>query len=225
MCSWQYRIFQRARMIAALVVAMGNCCLHSTTLEAAQVVALAMNEKAGIYQLALEVILSARSDDVHHVITDYDHIYRIDPAIVESGIMGKPGASVTRVRTLINGCVLLLCRPIVRVEDVRETGNDDIYSVVVPELSNVRSGTEHWRIHPIGNETRISFHSTLEPGFFVPPLVGSPLVEKKIRDETLICFNNIERIARIRGEQVKAHNATQGVTLSKSTDSAHDEAN
>jgi hypothetical protein len=212
-------------MIAVLVVAMGNFCLQSTSLEAAQVVGLAINDKEGIYQLALEVILNARSDDVHHVITDYAHIYRIDPSIVESGIMGKPGASVTRVRTVINDCVLLLCRPILRVEDVRETGHDDIYSVVVPQLSNVRSGTEHWQIHPIGNKTRINYKSTLEPGFFVPPLVGSTVVEKKIRDETLLCFNNIERIARIRDEQVRAHNATTSDTHAKHTGSKHDEAN
>jgi len=90
------------------------------------------------------------------------------------------------------------------VEDVREVGYDDIYSVVIPELSNVRSGTEHWHILPTGDKTRIDYSSTLQPGFFVPPLVGSYLVDKRIKEETLICFNNIEHIARIHSERVKA---------------------
>jgi hypothetical protein len=75
----------------------------------------------------------------------------------------------------------------------------------VPQLSNVRSGTEHWQIRPIADKTRINYNLTLAPGFFVPPLVGSYIVEKKLQEEALICFNNIERIARIHNEMLKAH--------------------
>jgi hypothetical protein len=208
MCLWRLRVSKNVRMIATFVFITVNPFLHPSLLEAAQVVHLTINDKQGVYQLALEVILNARSDDVHYVITDYAHIYRIDPSIVESDIMGRPDASVTRVRTLINDCVLFLCQPILRVEDVREVGDDDIYSVVVPQLSNVRSGAEHWRILPTGDKTRIDYNSTLQPDFFVPPLVGRRIVEKKLQDETLLCFNNIERIARIHKEVLRADDLT-----------------
>jgi hypothetical protein len=199
---------QTIRMIASFVLAMASIGLHPPSLSAAEVVNMAISDKENVYQLALEVILNAPSDDVHYVITDYVHIYRIDPSIVESDIMGKPDASVTRVRTLINDCVLSFCRQILRVEDVREVGNDDIYSVIVPQLSNVRSGTEHWQIRPIGDKTRINYNLTFAPGFFVPPLVGNYIVEKKLQEEALICFNNIERIARIHDKMLKAHTST-----------------
>jgi len=199
---------QTIRMIASFVLAMASIGLHPPSLSAAEVVNMAISDKENVYQLALEVILNAPSDDVHYVITDYVHIYRIDPSIVESDIMGKPDASVTRVRTLMNDCVLSFCRQILRVEDVREVGNDDIYSVIVPQLSNVRSGTEHWQIRPIGDKTRINYNLTFAPGFFVPPLVGNYIVEKKLQEEALICFNNIERIARIHDKMLKAHTST-----------------
>jgi hypothetical protein len=225
MCLWLNRVLQRIQLIAPFALATGNICLHTTSLAAAQVIDLSINDKQGVYQLALEMILDAPLKDVRYVITDYAHIYRIDPSIVESEIVDTPDRSTTRVRTRINDCVLTFCRDILRVEDVRQVDDDDIDSVVVPQLSNVKLGAAHWKFHSFGDKTRINYNLSLEPGFFVPPLVGSPIVEKKIREETLICFNNIERIARIRSERGKPPNATQNETLSKTTTSEHDKPN
>jgi hypothetical protein len=111
------------------------------------------------------------------------------------------------------------------VEDVREVGADDIYAVIVPQLSNVRSGTSHWQILPRGTSTRINYKMTLDPGFFIPPLIGSYIVEKKLKEETLICLNNIERIARIHDERLRARNLMRKTTPSRSTASDHGKAN
>jgi hypothetical protein len=225
MCLEQHRIWRIAGRTAMFLFAMASCCLYTPFLAAGGVVDLMISESQGVYQFALEMILDASAEDVRYVITDYAHIYRIDPSIVESEILGTPDRSVTRVKTLINVCFLSFCRDILRVEDVREVGDDDIYTVIVPQLSNVRSGAAHWRIHPMGAKTRINYDMTLEPGFFVPPLVGSYLVEKRIKEETLICFNNIERIARIHSERVKAQSSTMNEKRPKGIMSEHNNAN
>ena len=205
--------------------AMASCYLYFPVLAAGEVVDLAISDRKGVYQVALEMILDAPFDDVHSVITDYVHIYRIDPSIVESEILGTPDPSVIRVKTVINDCVLSFCRDIRRVEDVREVGDYDIYTVIVPQLSNVRSGAAHWQIHPMGAKTRINYTMTLEPGFYVPPLVGSYLIEKRIKEDTLSCFNNIERIARIRHERMKAQSSKGNSKRPKSVISEHGNAN
>ena len=212
-------------MIATFHFAVVSCGLYSPLLAAGQVLNISAGDKHGVYHLALAMIVDAPFADVHHVVTDYVHIYRIDPSIVESEILGKPDASSTRVKTLVNDCVFFFCQNILRVEDVREVGDADIYTVIVPQLSNVRSGTTHWQILPMGAKTRINYDMTLEPGFIVPPLIGSHIIEKKLKEETLICFNNIEHIARIRDERLRGPNPTQNTTLSGSTVSDHDIAN
>jgi hypothetical protein len=111
------------------------------------------------------------------------------------------------------------------VEDVREVGADDIYTVIVPQLSNVRSGTSHWQILPMGARTRINYDMTLDPGFIVPPLIGSYFVEKKLKEEALICLNNIERIARIRDERLRTRNPMRNTTPSINKASVHGKAN
>jgi hypothetical protein len=221
----QHSILRTVGMTAIFVSALASCCLYSTLLEAGEVVKLAISDKQDVYQLELEMILDAPYEDVHYVITDYVHIYRINPSIVESDILYTPDPSVTRVRTLINDCVLFFCRNILRVEDVREFRTGDIYAVIVPRLSNVKSGTAHWQIQPLGARTRINYNLTLELGFFIPPLIGSHIVKMKLQEETLISFSNIERIAQIREEQEKARKPTLKETRPGSTDGGHDNAN
>jgi hypothetical protein len=221
MCLGCHGVLRTAGMTAMFLLAVAGCGLYSPLSAAGQVLNISAGDKHGVYHLALAMIVDAPFADVHYVITDYVHIYRIDPSIVESEILSKPDASVTRVKTLVNDCVFSFCRGILRVEDVRKVGDDDIYTVIVPQLSNVRSGSSHWQILPLGTKTRINYKLTLDPGFFVPPLIGSYIVEKKLQDETLICLNNIERIARVHGEQL----STRNTTLSMITASEHEKAN
>jgi hypothetical protein len=225
MCLGCHGVLRTAGMTATFLLAVAGCGLYSPLSTAGQVLNMSAGDKQGVYHLSLAMIVDAPFEDVHHVVTDYVHIYRIDPSIVESEILGKPGASVTRVKTLASDCVFFFCRNILRVEDVREVGDDDIYTVIVPRLSNVRSGAAHWQILPRGARTRINYDMTLDPGFFVPPLIGSHIVEEKLKEEALICFSNIEHIARIRDERLRARNPTRNTTLSGNTASDHGNAN
>jgi hypothetical protein len=212
--------------VTAFLIAMTSAGLYSSPLTAGEMVKLELTEKQGTFHLVLDMILDAPFEDVHYVITDYAHLYRIDPSIVESEVLGTPEQSVTRVKTRVSDCVLSFCRDILRVEDVRETDDEDIDSVVVPRLSNVQSGTAHWKIQPFGDKTRINYDMTLDPGFSLPPLIGPLILESKLKEETLTCLNNIEHIARIDAEQLKARNSTRNKAMStRRTTSENEKAN
>ena len=184
---------------AALTFILLTCgCLTSTHLVAEELVELDLSHERGVFHLRLEMILEAPHQDVHYVVTDYAHIYRLNPSIVESAVMETLDDSVVRIKTRINDCILIFCRDILRVEDVRELETGDIFAVIVPRLSNVKSGVARWQIQPLGSHTRINYYLALEPGFFIPPAIGTYLVKKKLQQEVLISFSNIERIAQIR---------------------------
>lgn len=225
MCLDLQGVLRRVGMTANFLFAVALCYPYSVRLAAGEVIDSAISENQGVYQLHLDMILDAPFKNVHHVITDYRHIYRINPSIVESEILPTKDKSTTRVRTLINDCVLFFCQDLLRVEDVHELGYNDIYSVIVPQLSNVRSGNTRWQIRPMGDKTRIIYDMTLEPGFFVPPVIGSYIVRNKLREQALISFNNIERIALIQKKLDKAHNSAPNGALPMSTTSRHNHAN
>ena len=179
-------------------------CLLSTRLIAADLVDLALTQNKGVYQLRLEIILDATPRNVHDVLTDYVHIYRINPSIIDSEILHSPDDSVVRVRTVINDCVLIFCKVLHRVEEVRELETGDIYALVDPELSNVKSGVTIWQINAMGCRTRINYTLSVVPAFFVPPLIGTHVVKQKIKKEVLTSLENIERIAQINDSNFRA---------------------
>jgi hypothetical protein len=185
-----------------------GCGLNSAMLMAGEVTELTLANKKGIYQLELEMILDAPAKDVHHVVTDYAHIYRLNSSIVESEIIDTADDSLVRVRTLINDCLWIFCQEILRVEDVRQLEAGSIYAVVVPELSNIKSGMTIWQIEPLGRRTRVNYRMMVEPGFIVPPLIGSRIIKNKLRKEVLVTLGNVERIARIRSEAEEGPNLT-----------------
>lgn len=214
-----------AMKTAVFVFVLAGCGLYSALVTAGEITKLALANKHGIYQLKLEIILDAPAKHIHHVVTDFAHIYRLNPSIVESEIMSTPDNSVVRVKTLINDCFWIFCREILRVEDVRglETGN--IHAEIVPHLSNIKSGMTIWQIEPLGRRTRVNYNMIIEPGFVVPPLIGSRIVKQKLHKEVLVTLSNIERIAQIRNAMGEKPNLTlQDKPLRRIPDE-HDSAN
>ena len=195
-------------------------CLFPKRLVAGELVELALTHNQGVYHLNLKMNLDATPENLHDVVTDYVHIYRLNPSIIESEVLDTPDNSIVQVRTLFNNCILMFCKEIHRVEEVRELETGDIYAVIIPELSNVKSGTTVWQFQPNGARTRINYSLTLEPGFSVPPFVGTYLVKQKLKEDVLESFNNLERLAQIRGRR-----HVQQKQLSTDITKEHDNAN
>lgn len=200
-------LFQRCNAVRVLryyipaCLILASCLLLSTRLLAAELVELALNQDQGVYHLRLEMILDASHGDVHDVVTDFVHIYRLNPSIIDSEILHSPDNTAVRVRTVLNDCIMVFCKEVHRVEDVRELESGDIYAHIIPELSNIKSGITIWQIQPMSGRTRIHYSMRLEPGFFIPPLIGTYLVKQRLKQEILVSLENIERIAQILAAQ------------------------
>ena len=213
------------RKTTVFVFVLAGCGLYSALVLGGEITELALSNKQGIYRLKLEIILDAPAKHIHHVVTDYAHIYRLNPSIIESEIIKTSDNSVVRVKTLINDCFWIFCRDILRVEDVRELKTGNIYAEIVPQLSNIKSGVTIGQIQPLGRRTRVNYNMIVEPGFVVPPLIGSRIVEQKLRKEVLIALSRIERIARIRNEKGEEPNLTLQENLLRRIPNEHNSAN
>lgn len=159
---------------------------------------LQVTEEDGIYNMKMVMLVHVQAKYVHKVLTDYTHIYRLNPSITESHVLPSPGPGLTRVKTVMTGCVAFFCRDVGRVEDIRELGPGKLRAVIVPELSSLLSGTAEWDIQPMGNQTRVVYQATMEPDFFIPPLIGPIFVKENIRGELIASFNRIECVSQIR---------------------------
>lgn len=165
---------------------------------AADLVELQVSETEGIYSINLVMQVQAPARYVHHVLTDYARVYRLDPGIVDSEVLPSPDEEVVRVKTRIHDCIAFYCMAIDRVEDVRELDHGGLQATTVPALSSFKSGYAEWTILRIEERSQVTYQAQMEPDFFIPPLIGSYFVKQKLRKSILASLSRIECIARVQ---------------------------
>ena len=63
-----------------------------------------ISEDTGNYRIRMVALIRAPAQTVYEVLTDYRHIYRLNPAITQSAILPSPNDGTVRVKTRIRGC-------------------------------------------------------------------------------------------------------------------------
>lgn len=175
--------------------------ITSVPVFASDVTEFEVTEEDGVYYINASVDINAPAEYVHNVLTDYVHIYRLNPSIVESEVLASPDSGAARIRTKVIGCVISYCQEIERVEDVRILASGDIQAEIVPESSQFKSGITLWQVRSKGERSRLTYHAEMEPGFFIPPIFGSAIVKAKLEEEIIISFTRLEKVASIQAER------------------------
>ena len=78
-----------------------------------------VTEDKGVFQFQFTTIIDAPAEYVRQVLTDYTHIYRLNPSIIESEVLPSKQSDETEVRTKVLACASFFCREVERVETVR----------------------------------------------------------------------------------------------------------
>lgn len=156
-----------------------------------------VTEQDGIYHIHISEVIAASEDQVRQVLTDYAHLYRLSDSVIESEVLESPIEGHVQVRSLVLCCTPIFCRDVVRVDDISVLKSGELQAVIIPEKSDFRSGRATWKMIPDGQQTRLSYIATIEPDFFIPPLVGTDMVINNMRKEFTTTFNRIEHISRI----------------------------
>ena len=177
----------RILLAACLALAAGGA-------QAARVDDLVVAHSQGVFTARGTFILDAAPAAVRAVLTDYDHLDRLTPAILESRLLERAAAGAL-VYTRTRACAGWFCRELRKVERVEVTG-DTIVATALPARSNVTMSRTAWRITPAGSGTRIAWESSFDPAFRVPPLVGPALIKRALVRESAVHAAAIERSAR-----------------------------
>jgi hypothetical protein len=151
---------------------------------AGEILASSVAHADGHYDLAITARINAPSDVVLRAITDYSNLAAINPDIGVSELLETTPAGVSTVHTVIHVCILVFCKQVERLQHVTYPRADTIEAVIVPEGSDFRSGFARWRLLPISaGSTELQFTETFVPDFWVPPLIGPWLIQRKLVGE------------------------------------------
>ena len=151
------------------------------------------------YQVKAQIYLAAPPQAVYAVLTDYEHFTRISGSIVESRRVQQLSPAEALVYTDTRFCALFFCRHVKEMQKVTQTPPGDISSTVLPQQSdNVKSGSAVLHLQAEGEGTLLDWQIRLEPGFWVPPLLGPLLVERSLKSEGRRSAAGVEKLARER---------------------------
>ena len=169
----------------ALHAVLAGMLLLPLAVAAGEIIESAVTEQDGVYDIDIRARIDAPLATVHRVITDYDHLYKVNPAIVESRIVRRDSPVKHRVHTVIEACILFFCKRVVQLQDIVQQGNRRVEAHILPRESDFRRGVALWELSGDGAVTEIHFSAELEPAFWVPPLIGPWLFERQILSELL----------------------------------------
>jgi hypothetical protein len=151
------------------------------------------------YQLTLVAVVNAPRERVQAVLRDYGNYPRLDPRILEASVLSRPTQHELLLYTKLRACFGVFCRNVKRVEHVQESENEVIASVL-PEQSEVTSGETRTQLTVVDGRTRVSYTTSIAPGFWIPPFLGRSLMLRTLREASIDLFRHVEQQAQITGE-------------------------
>ena len=133
------------------------------------------------YSMNMHFVLKAPVKRVWEVLTNYAKIKRLNPNVRESRVIYHGKQMLLRLR--IRSCVLFICFPITQTESMTLHAPLEVSGVIIPALSSFRSGSSRWRLHPVIGGTWVDFKALLVPSFYIPPILGSWIIQQKLHSE------------------------------------------
>ncbi|MDH3513458.1 MAG: SRPBCC family protein [Gammaproteobacteria bacterium] len=181
-------MWRRATASLALV-------LWAAAATAATIEVLDTTHDQGRYTVSFEVVLDADRDKVWRIMTDYERLPRVSKLIVETRVLKQEDVNRHRVGVTLEACVLIFCKTVKRMVDIEAWPQTEILVTEVPDQSDFREGVERWRVAAEGTKTRLNYTAELVPDFFIPPLIGPPVVKYFLRREIRITALEVEALA------------------------------
>ena len=154
--------------------------LFPCVLLAGEILNSSVTHDGTVYRLSITARVEAPLAVVYQSITDFTNLAAINPSIEESQVLELQGADRQRVRSVIRVCILVFCKRVVQVQDVTLVDSRTVVATIVPGAGDFRAGLARWELTAVGTATDLHFTETFEPDFWVPPLIGPWLIEKKL---------------------------------------------
>lgn len=147
------------------------------------------------YSLKSEAWFAASPQDLYRVLTDYDLFEQFSSAYVETRNAGRDEQGRPRFFTRVEGCVLLFCRSFVRNGYLLLKPHSEIVAIADPGDSDFRYSKERWRLQREGSGTLLIYDFEMEPGFWVPPVIGPYVIQRSLRSGGTDAIDRIEALA------------------------------
>lgn len=150
------------------------------------------------YRVVADTHLDASPEAIYKVLLDFDddRYQRISEIYKESSYLPPDGDGTPLVYTRVEGCLLLYCKSMRRVERLEIVTPKFIRSRTVPERSDFKYTLSEWTFEPEGDGTRVTYLMEMEPNFSLPPFVGPWFLKRTLLQGAPKAIEQIELLAQ-----------------------------
>jgi ribosome-associated toxin RatA of RatAB toxin-antitoxin module len=147
-----------------------------------------------VFEVNASSFVRATPQHAWRVLTDYDRLAEFVPDLVSSKVVSRTQHEAI-VEQRSQAGFLFVSQSIRMVVRITE---QPFSKIDVAQVSgDMRHYAAHWELAPFAKDgvdgTRITFSGTMEPDFFVPPLLGTPIVQGNVRKMVEAVASEIER--------------------------------
>jgi len=149
----------------------------------------------GVYRVVSDTYIDAPREAIFEVLTDYERFGRISSAYTDYGFMKPDTDGVPIIYTTMEGCVWFFCVSMRRVERMELDAPSSIRTEALPEQSDFKLSVSEWTLVPEAGGTKMTYRLTMEPDFWIPPLIGPWVLKQRLERGGSGAINRIERLA------------------------------
>ncbi|MEL6869000.1 MAG: hypothetical protein AAFO81_04280 [Pseudomonadota bacterium] len=166
-----------ARCVAAFAAAW---CLATGVAHAAEIREVTVEREGKRYIMHSVTWFDAPITGVFDVLTDYDQFERISSVYADARFLDAREADAPVAYTLVKGCVLFFCQSMARTERLETNGLASIRAFADPARSDFKYSDATWALSEDRGGTLVVYRVEMQPGFWVPPLVGPYVMKRQL---------------------------------------------
>lgn len=178
------------------VLALVTAVLLPAALWAAEIRSLELTRDEDKYLVASDVFMTAPPGAVFDVLIDYENFHRLSSAFKETRFIEPIVDGRGLVFLHMEVCVLFFCKDVKLVEEIRVESDMRVAVTILPEQSDLNYGWSSWEVSPSDDGgSLVRYELEMQPGFWVPPVIGPMIMKKVARSRGLRAARRVEAIA------------------------------
>lgn len=162
----------------------------------AELLNIKVEKKGKRYYVKSESVYQASRPALFHVLLDYENFDKVSSIFTESYFMDPADDGTPRGFTKVKGCVLFFCTEIDRVDRLYVERFENIVAESEEESSDFRYSRGQWDFETAENGVKIFYQLEMEPGFWVPPIIGPYFLKKRLVEGAGDAMERVETLAR-----------------------------
>jgi hypothetical protein len=151
---------------------------------------VSVTRQGPIYSISFLVLIEREVSQVSSRLLDHQRFHELSDMILVSKHLRENHVDLRQLE--VRACLIFFCPEFVIRERI-DPGPDGFTATVIPDHSDFYMGVSHWLLtSDRPGQTTLTFNSTLEPKFWIPPLIGPWYLEKRLTRELGILIKRVE---------------------------------